>query len=407
MATRKDDPSNGKIIGFERRFVDTDKGSVKIRTRERANGNFVIYLDIYEKGKRRTEVLLGEDKSPLYLWPERRGDYDARTHNNEVWELAKIAKARFISDGQVGDRKKRAKGDFFAFLDEVLDEYKARAEEKDSVGYYETWLAFKKMMRKAFGEGEMPWHSVNKDMVKKFRGYIRRPDAGQYRALAKNSIRTYEKMLRTILRKAEDRQFIGRNPFTERLERAEDGKVCFLTVEEVKSLMRTPCERDIIKRGFLFSCFVGLRFSDIIRLRWSDIHEDDVLGKVLDIEVKKTGKPLRVSIPSPAISLLEGLDDGDPDALVFPFRCAELTVARHIDRWAKAAGIKKKVRFHVARHTCATLLLAEGVALSTISDILGHSNIMITKAVYAKVLDTTKKKAADALGNAFADFLYK
>ena len=47
MGARKNDPSKGKIQDFERRFVDKEKGAIKLRTRERANGNFVIYLDMY------------------------------------------------------------------------------------------------------------------------------------------------------------------------------------------------------------------------------------------------------------------------------------------------------------------------------------------------------------------------
>lgn len=48
-------------------------------------------------------------------------------------------------------------------------------------------------------------------------------------------------------------------------------------MEEIKKLINTPCEYDMVKRAFLFSCFCGLRLSDIQKLRWEDIEwiDDD------------------------------------------------------------------------------------------------------------------------------------
>jgi site-specific recombinase XerD len=64
--------------------------------------------------------------------------------------------------------------------------------------------------------------------------------------------------------------------------------------------------------------------------------------------------------------------------------------------WAIAAGINKKMTFHVGRHTNATLLLSLEVPIETVSKILGHSDIKITQ-IYAKVIDKSKRDAVDKL----------
>ena len=64
--------------------------------------------------------------------------------------------------------------------------------------------------------------------------------------------------------------------------------------------------------------------------------------------------------------------------------------------WAIAAGINKRMTFHVARHTNATLLLSLEVPIETVSKILGHSDIKTTR-IYAKVIDKSKRDAVNKL----------
>ncbi|MFY9805727.1 MAG: tyrosine-type recombinase/integrase [Pseudonocardiaceae bacterium] len=75
-------------------------------------------------------------------------------------------------------------------------------------------------------------------------------------------------------------------------------------------------------------------------------------------------------------------------------------INRTFDALVKRAGVQR-IRFHDLRHSCATLLFAQGVDLQTIRDLLGHSSIGVTSAIYVDVLREVQRDAVDRLGHLF------
>ena len=71
-------------------------------------------------------------------------------------------------------------------------------------------------------------------------------------------------------------------------------------------------------------------------------------------------------------------------------------LGRVLKQWCKDAGIDKRISFHTARHTFATLALTQGVDLYTVSKLLGHKTIQATQ-IYAKIIDEKKKAAMELL----------
>jgi integrase len=71
-------------------------------------------------------------------------------------------------------------------------------------------------------------------------------------------------------------------------------------------------------------------------------------------------------------------------------------VTRQFQRMMMAAGLPR-LRFHDLRHSCATLLLAAGVDMRTVMEVLGHSQIGLTMNTYAHVLPNLMQGAADAM----------
>lgn len=158
----------------------------------------------------------------------------------------------------------------------------------------------------------------------------------------------------------------------------------YLDLDEVRKLSETQCGNEQVKRAFMFSCFTGLRVSDIRLLKWCDIKEDDN-GKYIAITMKKTRRRVKVYLSNIATKQLPKRAVGDE--YVFSLT-KQVCVNRMIKRWCKKANIDKYVTFHTARHTFATVMLNADVPIEVVSRMLGHHNISTTE-IYAKILNKT------------------
>ncbi|MFB7374298.1 tyrosine-type recombinase/integrase [Streptomyces sp. NPDC056222] len=95
--------------------------------------------------------------------------------------------------------------------------------------------------------------------------------------------------------------------------------------------------------------------------------------------------------------------DHQPIGLIFTTSTGRATDPRSLNRMLTLLCAKAKVRrvrVHDLRHTCASLLLAQGVDARTIMETLGHSTITMTLDTYAHVMQTTLKAAADRMDDA-------
>jgi len=169
----------------------------------------------------------------------------------------------------------------------------------------------------------------------------------------------------------------------------------YLTIDEIKKLVKTPCKKPFVKQAFLFTCFSGLRFSDVKMLKWGDFQTDNDGQKLIRYMQQKTRKNEYLQISGEALKFLPERNDATDQDIIFPLACNGFT-NKILAKWVSAAGIQKRVTFHVGRHTNATLLLSLGVPIETVSKLLGHSNIKTTQ-IYAKVIDKNKRDAVNKL----------
>jgi integrase len=171
----------------------------------------------------------------------------------------------------------------------------------------------------------------------------------------------------------------------------------FLTLDEVKRLHNTPCAFPEIKDAYLFCCYTGLRFSDVRALRWGDIRQVDN-ETMLFYRQKKTQKQEYLPLANPALDIINARERKADTETVFALQDNK-EVNLKLKSFAAAAGIdSKKVTFHTARHTCATLLLSLGAPIETVSKVLGHGEIRTTQ-IYAKVLAEQVKSEIHKLDN--------
>ena len=185
----------------------------------------------------------------------------------------------------------------------------------------------------------------------------------------------------------------------------------FLTIPEVEMLSRVSVEDVICLKGssfpkevyesiqyaFIFSCFTGLRVSDIIKLKWENIHtRTNSAGEVcqyIEIQQKKTRRVVSNKLNSTALAILEKQDKTRENVFVLPH---ETVYNRFIRKWAKKAGIDKHISFHCARHTAGTMFLNTSNSLDATAKYLGHTSTRPTQ-IYAKMLTETMDGFVDSL----------
>lgn len=180
----------------------------------------------------------------------------------------------------------------------------------------------------------------------------------------------------------------------------------YLTPKEVAKLMVTPypCgqkKKDFkpdTPKAFFFSVFSGLRFSDVIALTGENVKVDEG-GTYIDFKTEKTDKHQVLYLNDMALQYLPR--HKDKKQVLFDIPCNKQT-NYNISKWCEKAGIDKKVTFHVARHTTATMELNAGVPIEEVSNQLGHSSIKITQ-IYAKIMRNTQRKATNRMADYFKE----
>ena len=166
-----------------------------------------------------------------------------------------------------------------------------------------------------------------------------------------------------------------------------------LTLEELNALAQTHCDNPIIKRAALFSALTGMRHVDIKKMKWKEIVKEGDHYRINFTQQKTKGVEY-TPISTQAYQLCgERLED---NRLVFEGLPDPSWISKPLERWVKAAGITKHITFHCFRHTFATLQLANGTDIYTVSKMLGHTNVRTTQ-IYTKVVDEKKENAADAI----------
>lgn len=377
------------------------KEPVRIREKRLNDGNVSLYLDMYYRGVRRKEGL------KLYLVPEVNAA--ARLQNENTRKLAEQIKAQRILDiqerGLVNwEEVKKAR----MTLGEWVEKYTAeecglspasmRSKRNAQVRVVQ-YLSY-------IGRPDLPLSEVDKDFCKGFIAFLKTCTFNQgKKKLGSTTCRIFMNRLSAALNKAVSEGLIDRNPFKllETKEKPQKSNAMreFLTIEELRQLIATPCRYEIVKKAFLFSCFTGLRYSDMMTLKWEEIRKA-ADGKTLYIEHEQVKTRNRVTIPlsDEALKWLPRKTK-DTDTVFHQLRITSTTVEVVLDEWIREAGIQKHITYHCSRHTAATLLLTLGADLYTVSKILGHKSIRMTE-VYAKIVDKKKIETVNLVNNMFS-----
>ena len=206
-----------------------------------------------------------------------------------------------------------------------------------------------------------------------------------------NTVAKHMRQLRTLVNEAINQGYIPSDayPFRKFKIKQEKGRKEFLTPDELKRLENLDVDKKLrhVLDAFLFCCYTGLRFSDFCQL--SPANFIKVNGKRwLHFTSIKTGVELRLPLhllfEGKALAVLERYDIVTDFAKIGPNSEAN----KYLAQLAALARIRKHITYHTARHTCATLLVHQGVPITTVQKLLGHTSVRTTE-VYSEVLSNT------------------
>ena len=198
------------------------------------------------------------------------------------------------------------------------------------------------------------------------------------------------KTLKTITIYAQKRGFLLHDPFVNHHFHMEPVDRGFLTDEEILrvankdlGIQRLELVRDI----FIFSCFTGLAYIDVSNLTPDHIVTMDDKQWIMTKRQKTSVETNVLLLDIPRAIIAKYSHKTYRDGKLFPVLTNQKTNS-YLKEIADLCGIKKKLTFHLARHTFATMSLSKGVPIESVSKMLGHTNIRTTQ-IYARI--TNKK----------------
>jgi len=191
-----------------------------------------------------------------------------------------------------------------------------------------------------------------------------------------NTIHKAMKTLRTYVNVAIQKKHIKDNPFRFIKLKTEQSKRTFLDLEELNRIEQyieneTDYRLKLICSYFLFSCYTGLRYRDMLK-----INHKHIVDNAITLKQNKTKKPVTIPLNNRISNILKTY--GNKKGLLFDVIDNQQT-NKYLKLIMKKCNISKSISFHCARHTFATILLSKGTDIYTVSKLLGHKSIKTTE----------------------------
>ncbi len=233
--------------------------SVTLRSKKLKDGGESLYLDINYKGKRSYEFLAmkikkndRDKKQKKELAEKIRSQRDLETHAN-AYGLPNIY---------------NGKEDFLKFYEDNC---------KDGA-YKSSFEKFKEFSENKLMAGILPYNKIDEKYCEDYRDWL-------LTKIGHNTAWVYIYKLKAVFNKAVKQKIIHSSPVKFVSISVQETEKIYLTIDEVNKLYNTDYDKFDIRRAFLFSCYTGLRLSDVKALTWGQIRD----GKLFFIQKKTKG----------------------------------------------------------------------------------------------------------------------
>ena len=238
----------------------------------------------------------------------------------------------------------------------------------------------KDLLRIRYNVKDMPFQSLTPSFVSSYDLYLRAD-----LKMSHNTIVNIIANLRSVIKSALNDGLLRQDPFIGYTFEYSQTVPRFLSEKELKLMMGTPLPKsnlNLVRDVFLFSVFTGISFSDIRNLTEKNLAQAEDGTWWIHSARQKTGTPFHVPLLELPLELIEKYRGITKNGRLFPMlSCSKTNI--NLKKIAAICGINRRVTFHQARHTYASVItLSQGVPLDTVRELMGHRDWRATR-IYA------------------------
>lgn len=180
-----------------------------------------------------------------------------------------------------------------------------------------------------------------------------------------------------FLKSPTEKVFAKSNPSTNLKENLE--------VDEYLKLLKTPCFNEEVSCAFIFSCYTGLRWVDVKKMKWTDLQGNILTTRIIQA---KTGQPVTLTLHPIAVAIFERQRnrkavDIRKSEYVFALPSAD-GANKIVNEWVRRASISKYITWSCARLSFSILLQDENVDDATVAYLLGHTTTKQVQRIYKR-----------------------
>src|SRR5690606_15518738 len=264
-----------------------------LRKKKLRTGRYSLYIEYYrgsnknDKGKiehnRHFEYL----KEYLIMDPvttqEKTANAEAMIRAEQVLSIrrAEYAQGRY----GIKDRSK-SKLLFLTYYE------KLKEDRYESKGNYDNWDAAQNHIEDYCKKRKITFEDIDEEFVLGFKKFLNTNSRTKSNTpLSQNSKYTYYNKFKAALRQAFEDGYTSRN-FATAVKGFAQGETSreYLTQEELQAMAKAKCKHPILKSAFMFSCLTGLRWSDVNKLTWSEVREEEGETRLIFQQKKTAGQ---------------------------------------------------------------------------------------------------------------------
>ena len=255
--------------------------------------------------------------------------------------------------------------------------------------FHQTRNHVKSFVKHKFNRSDFLLREMTMAFITEFEYYLKAEKRFQQNTVHK-TLQRFKQMVKIAV----GLDYLEKDPFLLHKNKKPKKQVVFLSMEELKSIENHHFASERLQQVadmFIFCCYTGLGYTEMARLKESDIKLGFDGNKWIFVKRQKTGKRYEIPLLTKPEQIIEKYEHTEA---LLPF-ISNQRFNSFLKEIAAIVGIEKNLTHHLARKTFAsTILLYNNIPMEIVSELLGHSEMSITQNHYAKVV---KKKVSEEM----------